>query len=288
MEIKNFEKHNITCVPCSHTKKPLISLLHYDKNSSGEITLDANTIFFIYRGAIEFQFEDGNINNIIQKKMIFLPKGSQYLYSVVEKSTIITFKINHIVSLCDNCTFHFIDQYVKKSTDIADNLNNIGISDIKKRIDYFIRGIVSCLLDGINCNSWYETKIKEFFLMLKMYYTTEEIYFFLFKVISDDIIMLEHFNQNSINYQSVKQIADSFYMSPKAFSARFTKIFGTTPMRWLIEQKSKKTLQEITSTKKSFKQIAFELEFLSESQFTNFCKKEIGKNPSQIRMCSSL
>lgn len=287
MEIKKKGKYHLICKRCLQTKNKLINLLSYDKDHSGKITLDTNTIFFIYKGAIRFQCEDGNTNSIPQKKMIFLPKGSKFAYSATEKCTIITFIINHIVSLCDNCTFHFIDQYVKKNGDLDNKLHNTGVSDIKQQIDYFIEGIISCLLDGVNCSSWYETKIKEFFLMMRMYYTTEEIYSFLFRVISDDIIMLEHFNQNWKNYQSVKQMANSVCMSPKAFSTRFSKVFGTTPMRWLIEQKAKKILQEITSTEKSFKQIAFEFNFLSESQFTNFCKKEIGKNPSQIRMCSA-
>lgn len=47
--------------------------------------------------------------------------------------------------------------------------------------------------------------------------------------------------------------------------------------------KAKVIQDEITSTNKPFKQIAYENEFSTIAQFTKFCKKEIGKTPSSIR-----
>ena len=41
--------------------------------------------------------------------------------------------------------------------------------------------------------------------------------------------------------------------------------------------------KELTTTDKMIKQIAFEQGFDNKSQFTKFCKKELGANPTEIR-----
>jgi methylphosphotriester-DNA--protein-cysteine methyltransferase len=57
-----------------------------------------------------------------------------------------------------------------------------------------------------------------------------------------------------------------------------------TPHKWMTEGRANMVLDELTSTSKSFKQIASELGFSSEQQFSKFSRKVFGKTARELRV----
>ena len=120
-----------------------------------------------------------------------------------------------------------------------------------------------------------------------MNYSKYDLYAFFYMAISMDSKLLDYVYKNWRNALTVSEMANKFNMSNKAFSSRFYKLFGKTPLRWIIDEKSRIIYNEIKNTEKLFKYIAIEFNFSSESHFTNFCKKEFGKTPTEIRNVTS-
>ena len=66
-------------------------------------------------------------------------------------------------------------------------------------------------------------------------------------------------------------------LTRKQFTKRFVKIFGELPNRWMIERKAQAVHKEITSTKKSFKQIRWKTVLIRTRYSFAFVKKNSEK-----------
>ena len=73
------------------------------------------------------------------------------------------------------------------------------------------------------------------------------------------------------------------FNSTKTFTRHFLKALHTTPKQWLISLKRSEALYYLKHTNKTFTEIASLLGFSSISHFNQFCNKQIGQNPSDIR-----
>jgi len=127
-------------------------------------------------------------------------------------------------------------------------------------------------------------KIREFFLMLRAYYPKDELREFLSMILSRDTAFSEYVRNNRNKFPTVIALAKSMHLTQRQFASRFKEVFGCTPYRWIKEGKILMIHRQITSTRKPIKQIAYENGFGSLAQFTRFCKTELGKTPTELRM----
>lgn len=126
-------------------------------------------------------------------------------------------------------------------------------------------------------------KIKEFFLLLRAYYPKEQIYDFLYPILSRDTAFSEYVRKNWSKYKTVKEIADTLHQTPKQFSKKFKEVFDKPPYKWIKERRATAIYHEICSDNIPLKQIAAKYGFSTIPQFTKFCKTELGRNPGELR-----
>ncbi|MCD8167343.1 MAG: helix-turn-helix domain-containing protein [Bacteroides sp.] len=150
-------------------------------------------------------------------------------------------------------------------------------------IGAFLDRLIDTLEHGIRCHNFFDMKIKEFFMMVRWYYSKEEIYDFLYFIISGDTAFSEYVRLRWIYYRNVLEFAESMHMTPKQFSKKFGEVFSTTPYKWMKEGKAKIVHKEITTTDESFKHIADKYGCHSVQQFNKFIKAAFGKTPGEIR-----
>lgn len=73
------------------------------------------------------------------------------------------------------------------------------------------------------------------------------------------------------------------FNSTKTFTRHFMRALHTTPKQWLISLKRGEALYYLKHTNKTFTEIAELLDFSGISHFNQFCNKQIGQNPTDIR-----
>ena len=120
-------------------------------------------------------------------------------------------------------------------------------------------------------------------MILYIYYSKEDLYNFFYSILSQDTAFSEYIRLNWNKFHSVNEMAKSMNLTHKQFYKRFISMFGQTPQQWMKESRASSILKELIFTSKLIKQIANENSFSSEPQFTRFCKRQLGKTPTQIR-----
>lgn len=283
MEIINSYEHE-GCCHFDKSDKPVIELVRIAKGSKRDLYINFNKVVFIMEGRLRFYFSDFPNIECMKGQILFLPSGSQYSFQATMPTVVMVFRILDSIHLCDNFSMEELYENKKNSEDShKPNTRSFSVLDINTRIWHLLDGINDSLADGIRCRKYFDLKIREFFMLLRIYYPKEEIYDFLYLILSGDTAFSEYVRLYWHRFHNVAEIAESLNITARQFSSKFKAVFGLTPYKWMKEGRAKSIKQQLITTKKPIKQIAFENGFSDIPQFTKFCKKEIGKTPTEIR-----
>lgn len=283
------EGPNSICASCKQKDKNLISKIGLQKLKNITFDTRSHMVFFIMDGLIQVSYEDGFKRILSNNHLLFVPSGAQINILSLERSNLLRFTINDFMKLCDEHTIISFTQSINTFVSNSPNKlpENIGVLPYCIPCQHFLQSVIFFIDENLCCPTWQDLIIKEFLLLLRMNYSKYDLYAFFYMAISMDSKLLDYVYKNWRNALTVSEMANKFNMSNKAFSSRFYKLFGKTPLRWIIDEKSRIIYNEIKNTEKLFKYIAIEFNFSSESHFTNFCKKEFGKTPTEIRNVTS-
>ncbi len=280
------KKAHKLCVNCRKTEKTVIEVAKMSKGKADVAELTFHKVIFIIKGSLRLYPRDKTYYPVASGKMLFLLAGSRCSYQAMEDTTVLLFRIQTSIQLCKNFSLEYLFLKINrnKMEEYKPQNGNFGELEMNTHIQQFVNTIANSLKEGFSCHYLLELKVDEFFLLLRLYYTKEEIYKFLYLILSSDITFSEQVGMHWNRFQTVGELAAFLNMTSKRFTARFTFVFGQTPYKWMLQGRARIIQVEITSTEKQFKQIAMENGFASESSFTRFCKKEFDKTPTQIRL----
>ncbi len=276
------EHEHQQCFYFDSPEKPTVELVRIANGSKGDLNIRHNEVVFFMEGRLRFIFNDLPDYEGMKGQMLFLPAGGHYSFQALVSTTVIVFRIDEPIRFCYNFS---VEKLYKSGEDDTHKPHAccFGALEINTRIWHFLDGISDCLNDGVRCRSFFDLKIKEFFLLLRMYYSKEDIYDFLYLILSGDTAFSEYVRLRWHRFRNVEEFADSMHMTTRQFSTKFKTIFGQTAYNWMKERRTKIVYEELITTSKPVKQVAFENGFGTVSQFTKFCKKELGKTPTDIR-----
>ena len=280
MELLNIGEH-LRCFNYDHSERPQIEVRNYLQGEKVELSISTNKIIFFLKGGIRYSFHDYPECKISKGKFLFLPMGYKCTYYTESDTVALIFRLYNPIKLCES---FFIERlFDLQDSGVDSRQNSIKVLDINPRMQQFINSLIDCISDGIKCKYYFDLKIREFFLMLRAYYPKNELREFLGMILSRDTAFSEYVRSNRNKYPTVAALAKSMNFSQKQFVTRFKRIFKRTPYDWMKEGKTITVLHEITTTKKSIKQVAIESGFTSVPQFTRYCRREFGKTPTDIR-----
>lgn len=284
MEIVDKHKHE-KCYNYDRSDQPLAELMTVPAGKSGDLPIRTNEIVFFLEGGLHFIFSDFREHKAMKGEMLLLPAGGRYYYEALEKTVILIFRIAKPIQICESLSINkFYKHYFSRQNSGKKYEPHFSTLEINERIWHFTEGVANCLADGIKCKGYANIVIKEYILMLSIYYPKEDLCQFLYYLqVGEDTTFAEHVRRQWHIYKNVEEIAESMWMTPRKFSAKFKEVFGQTPYSWMKENRAKLIEKELTTTDKLIKQIAFEQGFDNKSQFANFCSKELGASPTEIR-----
>ena len=137
--------------------------------------------------------------------------------------------------------------------------------------------------EGLNCLHFHRLKQEELCILLRGYYSLEDLYILLKSVIGSS----DNFKDFVLeNYQHVNDVSDFAllaHMSVRNFQRKFKEEFKWPVREWLNERRAERILRDIRNTDKSIAEIATSYGFATASYFTVFCKQYFGMTPSELR-----
>jgi AraC-type DNA-binding domain-containing proteins len=273
-------KEHLACFNYDQSERLQIEIVNYNNGETAELTAKDNEVIFLMEGRIRYVFDTYPECEVGEGNILFLPMGYRFICNPLSDIRIVIFRLYDPIRLCER---YSIEKLFNSENDNNSCTRILKTLEIKPQIWHFITGLTSCIEDGVKCRHYFEMKIKEFFLMLRMYYPKSELRDFFGMILSSDVSFSEYVRSNRNKYSTVKALAESMHLTKKQFNKRFKNVFDRTPHGWMKEGRTQAILGEVTETEKPFKQIAFENGFKSFEEFTRFCKKEIGSTPTQLR-----
>lgn len=235
-------------------------------------------IVFVIDGNFTLSYSKFIDLNVPKGKILFFPPGSHVEAKVLEDTRIIVCRVRGVMQLCDCLPMEVLyREYSGKKG------NGFHMLEINERIYNYIEHFVDCVDDGLRCSSYFATKMKELFFLLRAYYTKEDLADFFAPLMGRDSQFMTLMYQNYRKVKSVQELADLSLYSLSGFKKQFNKVFGTSASEWLSDQKATLIFQDLHNSSLSIKELADKYDFSSVSSFSNFCLHKFGKPPGRIR-----
>ncbi|MFV0420534.1 MAG: helix-turn-helix domain-containing protein [Dysgonomonas sp.] len=277
MELLYAQEH-LSCYNYEKGDRPTIEKISLEQGKKWKIFPLANKVIFIVKGVLHLSFGDTLDKEITAGKMLLLPAGSQYSSQAIEDCDFLVMRLHNTKRLCDCFSLDLLLQEEKNNFKPG-----IYFLDINERVETFLSFLITCMIDGLKCTYYFELKAKEFYFLLRAYYTKKDLLRFFYPLLSHDISFSDLVIKNHYKAKTVQELAELTHYSLSGFQKRFKKVFGVSAYHWMKDERSKSIYHQINSTEKSFKEISDEYGFSSPSHFNDFCKTNFGTTPGRIR-----
>ncbi len=249
------------------------------------INKEFNNIAYIYSGTMEVSIGGYPAYTATEGTLIFIPQNLAFHGHANDSLSLCTCKVDNYMPLCSR--YDFID--------LRKNIQNLHKEKYIPPTDTFPRIIANEQLrafftdlhrnrtEGMDCIHYHEIKRKELFILLRAYYTKQELFEFFFPIIGLDNNFREFIYQNYKKASDVRELAELAHMTVRSFQRRFKNEFFCTPREWLIARCAEAVLHDLRTTDKDLLSIATENGFTSMSHFSTFCKQRLGMTPTKLR-----
>lgn len=280
--METFKREKI--LSCIHYKcdiVPSVEICKLDQGQTKEKIFCRNEIAFILKGEIRFAFRNLPEKVFREGEFIFVPVGGTFRYTVLKKTRILIIRLNENIKLCEG---YLIEElYTQGKSAIAQKRKEICVLPVNRPLRLFLNGLSETALDGLNCRYYFDTKSRELFILLRAYYSLEQLRDFFSLIISPDTAFSEYIRANHQHYKTAKELAEAMHMTPKLFSKKFIKVFGEPSIHWMKKEKALSVYSDLHSGRAPLAQLVDKYRFSSQSHLNKFCKREFGKNPGEIR-----
>lgn len=240
-------------------------------------------LFFTLSGKIALTHSHGN-TYIIEKDYFFLkPMDAGFDIDAISHETRLIVCSFHIYS------HRYIKDFLKriiswKKSGTDEGNENFHYLETEKHTSEFLANLISLLSEKQFNSNYYLLKLEELFIYLETYYDKDKLGAVFSSLLGTDIDFINDVLSNYRHLKSVDELANRLKLSRITFNRRFMASFGTTASKWLRNMRSNELLKMIVSSDLSFTEIAFKIGFSSSAYLTEYCRKNWGKTPTQLRI----
>lgn len=169
------------------------------------------------------------------------------------------------------------------------------LSPLRSQIDYrfrpvrmrppltrFATSLIGYFNDGIQCSHLHEIKHQEFLMLLRWYYTREEIVELFYPLVGTSQNFRAMIYRILPEANSLNEMVAIAGMSRTWFMRKFKAEFGTTAHQWMLKQVCQKIIAETSIPDITIKEIMVRYGFSSHSNFNRFCRKNLGCSPTEL------
>ena len=142
----------------------------------------------------------------------------------------------------------------------------------------YVHSLREIYKNTVNNKALLEIKVLEFLLLLELQDSSKLLISSLISPIKKRSIK-EFMEDNFLENLKVNDYATLTGRSISTFNREFKRLYGTTPKKWLIKEKLKKSHELLTSTNLNVTQVSMEVGYENVSHFITAYKKTYGVTP---------
>lgn len=239
-----------------------------------------NRLIFILKGNLNLELKNQEVYSLEEGNFVFISTNEMLSVRALASSDIMVFRVQKKIQLCPNHPLEALRLHMPTKKTLDHEIHSLPFNNILK---IYLEQLSLCLNEGVSCKYYCGLKLDELFLLLRVLYSTEQLIVLFSSLLTPDVSFSNYILQNHSKHHTLNELAQSMNYSTSGFEKKFKKVFGVSGYKWMKEQKAHRVFEAICTEPKSFKEIAVDLGFSSESYFYDFCKTEIGLTPGQIR-----
>lgn len=209
-------------------------------------------------------------------EMVMIPKSSIFEGAVIRDVKALVFSFDIPLSNCDKFTLESYSDYCRTVDYCFSSI------PIRSPMSDFANMLIFLLSKGMKCGHLFEIKHKEFFLLLRGFYTKEEIVTLLYPVISRTLSFKDFILDNYTKVQSIEELIDRSNLSRSSFYQKFKGDFGVTAKQWILKQQAKAVCAKASEPHVSIKELMDVVRYSSPAQFNRFCREYLGCTPGEL------
>ena len=279
MKLTNLQRP-VGCFSNECEKSTDVDIYNLDLGVRKNILPKKSKIIFVLKGRLKFKYNNFSEKRVQKGEFFLIPSNGQYEIIALNQCVILFVRLPGGGVIGEYCN---IKQLYKNGYDRSNLEKDLKILKIIPQLWFFLNGLCYSIKNEFICRYYIDIKIKELLVILRAFFSYEELQFFFSLILSPNMAFQECVQANYSKYSTVSKLAESMNMTPKSFSRKFMNTFGETPQRWMAKEKAKLIYAELRFGDKSIVQIADEYGFSSQQHFNKFCQREFNKNPKKIQ-----
>ncbi|WP_272960846.1 helix-turn-helix domain-containing protein [Barnesiella viscericola] len=277
-----YEEVHKTCYNYEVSELSVFKYFNLRKNSPPVFSeVDRSMLCMVCEGTIEVQFGRHGTEVVEAGNFFLVPPGVYFYGRQIGQAQVMCGSFSGKPKFCN---IYSIENLYHDAT--ASHINpedSFYTLPIRERLQQFLELLAACINDGIMCIHFHQLKLQELFLLLRMYYTKAELACMFAPIFGadDDFrqFVLKHYKE----FVDIKQFSALANMTPSTFQRHFKQTFKKPVNKWFMDLKSEQIIRDIKTSTKSINEISDEYGFSSLQYFSNFCKRQFGKNPTELR-----
>lgn len=238
--------------------------------------LRLNYMFCVLNGRCIIQSDTCKPRDTRGGEMLLVPRTISCSVTVQQDVQLIVFGFDLPQNSCDRLIFENYAEYASQITYDA------SPQPIKEPLRIMLENIAYYLQAGLNCGHLHQLKNQEFFLLIRGFYTKQEIAQLFYPLIGKSLDFRNKILRNYSSSTSVAELIRNSGLSRSSFFVRFKQEFGMTAKDWLAIRVRQEIVHLASNRQLSTKEIMHCLNFDSPQQFNRFCKHNFGLPPTQF------
>lgn len=233
-------------------------------------------IFFLLEGKV--MLKNSGIQSVLKAgDMTFVPRHTWCELQFLENSHVLLALFENTMENCENMS---LSQFLSMREQIKYEMLPL---DIRKHLQMYLELLSEYLDSGATCMHFHEIKLKELFWIMNFYYSNMELATFFYPILGSDYNFRNKVWGNYRKARSIKELAMLCNVSLSSFKKQFSKEFDEPAGRWMHKQMRNAIISKLANGNTTVSEVAYSLNFSSLSQFTRFCKKNLGYTPTEWR-----
>jgi AraC-like DNA-binding protein len=258
----------------------VIEVRKITKGDNWDDTSYHHTLIFVLEGNATMTVGHWDPRNVRKGLLCYIQSGDAL--SIFAASNVVSIIIRTL-TLTELCECLKLGEFYHAMGDDGVDIEEISLSVILPSIWHYLKGLNTAISDGIRNKGYFDAKIKELYLLMRTYYSKQELYRIFLPALSNDIAFSDAIKTSWYKYKTIDDLAEAMSFTPSSFYRHFQKTFGCTAQQWITEQKKIRIYRDLMDNETNFKELADKYWFSSVTSFYNWCVKTYGSTPGDMR-----